>query len=136
MHLETCYVLSDEGPTLEMLDFTIRIGSTPTFLYFDLYNHTVHCLADSEGPKISFPIDQPKTTKQNPTFTWTSSEPAKFKCGLDNSFNLVDCDQGTSGQRTFKDIPDGHHLFLVYGVDEMNNRGPFAQHDFTVGEYH
>ena len=28
---------SDEGPMLEMLDFTIRIGSTPTFLYFDLY---------------------------------------------------------------------------------------------------
>ena len=26
----------DEGSTLETLDFTIRIGSTPTFLYFDL----------------------------------------------------------------------------------------------------
>ena len=26
-----------EGPKLETLDFTIRIGSTPTFLYFDLY---------------------------------------------------------------------------------------------------
>ena len=29
--------LSDEGPTLETLDFTIRIGSTPTFVYLDLY---------------------------------------------------------------------------------------------------
>ena len=29
--------LSDEGPMLETLDYTIRIGSTPTFLYFDLY---------------------------------------------------------------------------------------------------
>ena len=28
--------LSDEEPTLETLDYTIRIGSTPTFLYFDL----------------------------------------------------------------------------------------------------
>ena len=27
----------DEGPMLETLDYTIRIGSTPTFLYFDLY---------------------------------------------------------------------------------------------------
>ena len=27
--------LSDEGPMLETLDHTIRIGSTPTFLYFD-----------------------------------------------------------------------------------------------------
>ena len=25
----------DERPTLETFDFTIRIGSTPTFLYFD-----------------------------------------------------------------------------------------------------
>ena len=27
--------LTDEEPTLETLDFTIRIGSTPIFLYFD-----------------------------------------------------------------------------------------------------
>ena len=29
--------LSGKGPMLETLDYTIRIGSTPTFLYFDLY---------------------------------------------------------------------------------------------------
>ena len=28
--------LSDEGPILETLNFTIRIGSTPTLFYFDL----------------------------------------------------------------------------------------------------
>ena len=28
---------SDEGPMLETLDYTIRIGSIPTFLYFDLF---------------------------------------------------------------------------------------------------
>ena len=27
---------SDEGPMLETLDYTIRISSTQTFLYFDL----------------------------------------------------------------------------------------------------
>ena len=32
--------LSDEGPMLEMLDYTIRIVSTPTFLYFD-YSWTI-----------------------------------------------------------------------------------------------
>ena len=32
--------LSDERPTLETLDFTFYIGSTPTFLYFDLYLNT------------------------------------------------------------------------------------------------
>ena len=29
--------LSDKGPTLETLDFALRIGSTPTFSYFDRY---------------------------------------------------------------------------------------------------
>ena len=29
---------SDEGPTLETLDFTIHIGSTPIFSYFNLYH--------------------------------------------------------------------------------------------------
>ena len=33
---------SDEGPMLETLDHTIRIGSTPTFLYFDLYLHSAY----------------------------------------------------------------------------------------------
>ena len=39
--------LSVEGPMLETLDYTIRIGSTPTFLYFEfgsLYNLLVNCL--------------------------------------------------------------------------------------------
>ena len=35
-HLNLLF-LSDEGATLETLDYTVRIGSTPTFLYFDLY---------------------------------------------------------------------------------------------------
>ena len=33
---------SDEGPMLETLDYTFRIGSTPTFLYFDLYLHSAY----------------------------------------------------------------------------------------------
>ena len=36
--------LSDKRLTLETLDFTIRtcVGSTPTFLYFDLYLNTTY----------------------------------------------------------------------------------------------
>ena len=33
---------SDEGPMLETLDYIIRIGSTPTFLYFDLYLYSAY----------------------------------------------------------------------------------------------
>ena len=32
----------DEGPMLETLDYTIRIESTPTFLYFDLYLYSAY----------------------------------------------------------------------------------------------
>ena len=32
----------DEGPMLETLDYTIRIGSIPTFLYFDLYLYSAY----------------------------------------------------------------------------------------------
>ena len=39
----TCFMfLFDEGPTLKTLDFTIHIGSTPTFLYFDSYLNTAY----------------------------------------------------------------------------------------------
>ena len=34
--------LSDEGPTLQTFNFTIRIGSTPIHLYFDLYLNTTN----------------------------------------------------------------------------------------------
>ena len=34
--------LSDEGPRLETLYFTIRVGSTATFLYFDLHLYSAY----------------------------------------------------------------------------------------------
>ena len=36
--------LSDEGPMLETLDYTIRIGSTPTILYFDFYLYSAYAV--------------------------------------------------------------------------------------------
>ena len=49
--------LSDEGPMLETLDLhTIRIGSTPTFLYFDIY---IYCLVAFESIECFFFIFRP-----------------------------------------------------------------------------
>ena len=45
--------LSDEGATLETLDFTVRIDNTPTFLYFDLCLYTAyaaHCVYFTFSP--------------------------------------------------------------------------------------
>ena len=36
------FFLSDEGPMLKTLDYTIRIGSTPTILYFDFYLYSAY----------------------------------------------------------------------------------------------
>ena len=36
--------LSDEGPMLETLDYTIHIGSTPTVLYLELYLYSAYVL--------------------------------------------------------------------------------------------
>ena len=48
--------LYDEGPMLETLDYTIRIGSTPTFLYFDLYEkfmtELIHIKAYRDSARI------------------------------------------------------------------------------------
>ena len=90
---------------------------------------------DGTGPKITFPAEQPKITKSNPTFTWKSSEPAVFKCAIDNDgqLNFFDCGNGTNGQWTGNNLPDGPFKFLVYGTDYMNNRGPTKEHTFSVG---
>ena len=36
--------LSDEGPMLKTLDYTIRIGSTPNFLLFDFYLYSAYAV--------------------------------------------------------------------------------------------
>ena len=35
-------LLSDEGPTLAMLNYTISIGNTLSFLYFNLYLYSAY----------------------------------------------------------------------------------------------
>ena len=47
------FFFSDEGPMLETLDHTIRIGSTPTFLYFDLYLINLPALPPSKTVLLS-----------------------------------------------------------------------------------
>ena len=44
---------------LETLDYTIRIGSIPTFLYFDLYLYSAyaaHFVYDSQIPLLEYPF--------------------------------------------------------------------------------
>ena len=56
-------ILSDEGPMLETLNFTVHIGSTPTFLYFDLHLHErlptqqTKCKLNADGFLTNFKIE-------------------------------------------------------------------------------
>ena len=47
--------LSDEGPMLETLAFAFYIGSTPTFLYFDLYLNTAYAAHYVYFCSLSYP---------------------------------------------------------------------------------
>ena len=49
--LALCRFLSDEGPMLETLDYTIRIGSTPTFLYFEVHKKCISKLINNSQDK-------------------------------------------------------------------------------------
>ena len=81
--------LSDEGPTLKTLDFTIYIGSTPTFLYFYLYLN--NCLRSTLSLFISklyachldlvFPLKFLK--HRNIFFTEQRSYVIQLKCALE-----------------------------------------------------
>ena len=79
--------LSDEGPMLETLDYTIRIGSTPTFLYFDLYQPysswpVQPCSSWSAEPCSSWPF-QPcssLSTSKNKLCIFTCAVHATFSC--------------------------------------------------------
>ena len=52
---------------------------------------------------------------------------------MENSFNEVDCGEGTNGKWSGNEISDGPHTLLVYGVDKMDNKGPVANLKFNVG---
>ena len=56
--------LSDEGPMLVMLDYTN--GSTPTFLYFDLYFYSAY--ATHYVRKYSFYFDFPRLSGEAERF--------------------------------------------------------------------
>lgn len=98
---------------------------------------TEHCfifyVTDSDGPEITF-NDHPKKFRSNPTLTWSSSEPANFKCRMENSLEGFDCGNGMTGQFTGNKIPDGPHKLFVYGVDDMNNIGDVKELQFHIGQ--
>ena len=48
----------------------------------------------------------------------------------------MDCKNGSSGQWTGENIPDGRHVFIVIGTDKFGNWGRHAQHTFTVGKFY
>ena len=58
---EKLLFLSDEGPMLETLDYTIRIGSIPTFLYFDLYLYSAYAYFSVPKDRVTRRWDEPYT---------------------------------------------------------------------------
>ena len=68
---------------------------------------------DQTPPTARF-TDQfkPVSKKSTETFTWRADETVTFKCKVDGR-QETDCGQGTDGQFTTPDLPDGEHVFQV-----------------------
>ena len=78
-HINTPLIRSDEEPTLEMLDFAFHIGSTPTFLYFDLYLNTAYAAHGVYFVYILAGIFKDQTNSVKYLFPFASLSPLKFE---------------------------------------------------------
>ena len=78
LHINTPLFRSDEGPTLELFDLTFHIGSTPTFLYFDLYLNTAYAAHGDYFVYILAGIFKDQTNSVKYLFPFASLNPLKF----------------------------------------------------------
>jgi hypothetical protein len=86
---------------------------------------------DTTAPTTTITAGPPSlASSRQVSFSYTSNEPAvTFSCTLDGGDALTDC--GTS--RTFYNVTDGNHEFLVKARDNANNKDAVgAKYDFTV----
>ncbi|XP_066948200.1 uncharacterized protein [Macrobrachium rosenbergii] len=78
-------------------------------------------------PPVATFIDAPSRTRENVTFTWTTDEPARSICSLDN-LELVDCSSGIFNAENLK---EGKHTLLIEYSDNSNNSAN-TSHTFYV----
>ena len=79
LHIDTPLFRSDEGPALELLDFAFHIGSTPTFLYFDLYLNTAYAAHGVYFVYILAGIFKDPKNSVKYLFPFASLSPLKFE---------------------------------------------------------
>lgn len=78
--------------------------------------------SDTQGPRIQITNRvPPQTSNPRTKIAWVANEPGTFKCVLDGV--EVPCGDGTSGQYTTPELPDGKHSFSVSSVDSLGNKG-------------
>lgn len=119
--------------------FVVKIGHISSrsfnFLRLDFLHAGALFVADTKGPRLTFPPNLRTHTLSNPWFNWSSDEPAdKFECALDDPTNWELCGNGKSGVWQQYNVPDGDHRFYVRGTDDLGNTGPEISHPFTVGK--
>ena len=69
---------------LETLDYTIRIGSIPTFLYFDLYLYSAY------AAHIVYSSIFARANNRNPVFARANNQITAYSRGLSNSTIILD----------------------------------------------
>ena len=92
-------------------------------------------LTDSTPPNVNITSDDSPYSTRSPSFTFTSSEDATFKCAIDDTRFYTPCGKGLSGQFTASNVLDGRHAFFVQGTDDAGNVGEHKQYVFVVGKW-
>jgi hypothetical protein len=72
--------------------------------------------------------------KSNAQFNWTSSEPATFKCALDDDIEGEECGEGTDGDYLTPTLVDGEHEFRLLVEDKVGNLAPLIRSKFNIGK--
>lgn len=98
--------------------------------------HALSLSLDNVGPALKFTGKLPDDVmnKNQQTFSWTSSEYAKFTCYIDSDTNSVPCGNSKKGSWTSNELDDGPHRFTVLGTDPHGNQGPPIQHTWDIGK--
>jgi hypothetical protein len=80
------------------------------------------------GPAVNFDATPPPFTNDNtPTFAFSASAPATFRCALDSAV-LASC----NSPATLDPVADGAHSFTVVATDESGLSGDPATYAFVV----
>ena len=90
---------------------------------------------DNIPPLLSWRRKPPAVSGKRIKLRWKSNEKADFFCAHERIDHLERCGNlRLKGNWVTDNLPEGKHLFWVFGVDDVGNRGKPLEHEWVVGK--